>query len=277
MRIDKVNKKVYVRQSWLNDMANCPERARFGTLRPEFRTSTDATIIGTSLHAGIESVLRGESDYNGMLEVVNDEYRALAAKPHKVTNIDQDKIPDFLKSMSQSFYEGILPSVKLGGLVEHKFQAPLGVMVNDMAVWVEGTMDYVDTDGIIWDWKTASRTYNIKEKQKSSIQASVYASACVRLGLSPQFPVDFRYGVMVRNTTPKHQVVSLVRSENHERWLQQFVRGAINTAMNTGYENNWFMNDSSALCSESWCSFWTICKGAFIQDGDDKFPEQMDV
>lgn len=277
MRIDKVNKKIYVRQSWLNDMAICPERARFGTLRPEFRSSTDATIIGTSLHAGIESVLRGESDYAGMLEVVNDEYRTLAAQPHKVTNIDQSKIPEYLESMTKSFYEGILPSVKLGGLVEHKFQAPMGIMVHDMAVWVEGTMDYVDTDGIIWDWKTASRTYNIKEKQKSSIQASVYASACVRLGLSPQFPVDFRYGVMVRNATPKHQIVSLVRHENHERWLQQFIRGAINTAVNTGYENNWFMNDSSALCSESWCSFWTICKGAFIQDGDDRFPDQMDV
>lgn len=277
MRIDKLNKKVFVRQSWLNDMVICPERARLGQLRPEFRIGSDATIIGTSLHSGIESVLEGKSDYNGMREVVDDSFRVLASKPYQTTNIDPEKIPTYLESMSKSFYEGILPHVKLGGKVEHKFSAPMNMTVNDYAVWVEGTMDYVDPDGIIWDWKTASRAYNIKEKQKSSVQASVYAAAAVRTDLAPQWPIDFRYGVMVRNLEPKHQVVSLVRTEAHDRWLQQFIRGAVNTAMNTGYENNWFMNDSSALCSESWCSYWSICKGAFIQGADNAFPEQLDA
>ena len=75
MRIDKVNQKIFIRQSWLGDMTICPERARLGQIRPEFRTGSDATIIGTSLHAGIESVLDGRSsDIAGMVEVVNNEY-----------------------------------------------------------------------------------------------------------------------------------------------------------------------------------------------------------
>ena len=88
-------------------------------------------------------------------------------------------------------------------------------------------MDYVTPSGVIWDWKTASRQYNIKEKQKSSIQASVYADACVNLGLSPSYPVDFRFGVMVRQEKPKSQIVSIVRTEAHGQWLRQFIKGLL--------------------------------------------------
>jgi len=277
MRVNKFDQKIHVRQSWLNDMAICPERARLGQIRPEFRIGSDATIIGTSLHAGIESVLKGESDYKGMREVVTDSYRVLAAEPHKTTNINPELIPAYLKSMTVAFYENILPHVKLGGKIEHKFEAPLGMNIGEYGVWVEGTMDYVDPDGVIWDWKTSSRAYNLKDKQKTSIQASVYAAATTELKLSPKWPVEFRYGVMVRNQTPKAQVVSLIRTEAHLAWLQAFVRGAVNTAMNTGYENNWFMNDSSNLCSSNWCSYWSVCKGAFLRDDDNETPVQIEV
>lgn len=278
MRIDRVNQKIFVRQSWLGDMAICPERARLGQVRPEFRTGSDATIIGTALHAGIESVLDGRSsEFGQMLNVVGDEFDVLRQTDYKQTNIDPDKIQTYLESMSSAFYEGILPHVEQGGQVEHKFSSPLGFTVNDYAVYIEGTMDYVSPSGVIWDWKTASRQYNIKEKQKSSIQASVYADACVMQGLSFAYPVDFRFGVMVRQEKPKSQIVSIVRTASHGQWLRQYVKGAVNTALNSGYENNWMMNDSSALCSESWCSFWSICKGAFVREADNAFPDQLDV
>jgi hypothetical protein len=277
MRIDKIDGKIFVRQSWLNDMVICPERARYGVLRPDFRIGSDATIMGTAVHTGIEHVLRGEADFDAMVGIVADEYGELAKQPHKQTNINQELIPDYLQSMCKSFYDSVLPQVKLGGLIEHRFNAPLGCMVDGYAVWVEGTMDYVDPDGIIWDWKTSSRAYNIKDKQKSSIQASVYSVAAVQTGLAEGYPVDFRYGVMVRHQTPKAQVVSLVRNHAHTLWLQQFTKGAINTAVNVGYDNNWFMNDTSALCSEQWCSFWSICKGAFVKESDNAFPQQVNV
>ena len=276
MRIDRPEQKIYVRQSWLNDMAICPERARYGQIRPDFRIGSDATILGTALHTGIESVLKHGSDYAQMLEIATVAHEQLSQEPHQVTNIDAELVPTYLESMTSAFYEGILPHVQLGGMVEQKFAVPLRSSVNGFGIWIEGTMDYVTPDGVVWDWKTASRAYNLKDKQKSSIQASVYAEACVANGWSPHYPVDFRYGVMVRNHKPKAQVVSLVRTENHAMWLRQFVKGAVSTALNTGYENNWFMNDSSNLCSSKWCSYWSICKGAFLRDEDNELAEQID-
>lgn len=275
MKIDETQKRIYVRQSWLGDMAICPERARLGHVRPDLRTGSDATIIGTSLHAGIESVLDNRSkEFGDMLEVVANEYETLEKTNYKKTNIDEEKIPAYLESMSLAFYNDILPNVELGGSVEHYFQAPLGIEIDGYGVWLEGTMDYITPSGVIWDWKTSSRTYNIKDKQKSAVQPTVYADAAVQLGLCPDYPVQFRYGIMVRTETPKSQIATVERTEQHGLWLRHLVRGAVTSALKTGYNDNWFMNDSSTLCSQAWCSYWEICKGAWCGDKEVAFANQ---
>jgi len=275
MKIVEKEKRIYVRQSWLGDMAICPERARLGHVRPDLRTGSDATIIGTALHAGIESVLDNRSkEFGDMLEVVANEYETLEKTNYKKTNIDEEKIPAYLESMSLAFYNNILPHVEQGGEVEKYFQAPLGIDINGYGVWLEGTMDYITPSGVIWDWKTSSRTYNIKEKQKSAVQPTVYAEAAVQLGLCPDYPVQFKYGVMVRTETPKHQIAVVERTQQHGLWLRHLVRGAVTSALKTGYEDNWFMNDSSTLCSQAWCSYWDICKGAWCGEQEVAFANQ---
>lgn len=266
MKIDLANNIIYVRQSWLNDMAICPERSRLGITHPEFRTGSDATIIGTAVHAGIESVLKDGITREEMLEVVSSKYDELSKTPHKTTNIDPDKIPDYLNAMSTAFYEGILPEVTTGGQVEFYFKVPLGIMVDQYAIWLEGTMDYIDPNGVIWDWKTASKPYYVKEKQKSAIQPTVYGYAATELGLIKNDVTTFNYGVMVRADSAKHQIATVTRTKNHYDWLRHFVAGAIGSSYTAGTDIKWFMNDSSNLCSDKWCSFWSICKGAFINE-----------
>lgn len=264
MKIDNVNKIVYVRQSWLNDMVICPERARLGVTRPEFRTGSDATIMGTSIHTGIEAVLNGTAgNFDEMLQSVTNNFDELQKTGYKKTNIDETKIPDYLRSMSSAFYEEILPKVELGGKVEHYFKVPLGITVQDYSVWLEGTMDYIAPSGLIWDWKTSSRPYYIKDKQKSAIQPTVYGYAAVKEGLSNGEVTRFNYGVMVRTEDVKSQIAPITRTESHYNWLKYFVRGAVGSCIKVGSDTEWFMNDSSTLCSSSWCSYWSICKGAF--------------
>jgi hypothetical protein len=196
-----------------------------------------------------------------MLKVVANEYETLEKTNYTKTNIEVDKIPNYLEAMSLSFYNEILPNVKLGGEVEFFFRAPLGISIDGYDVHLEGTMDYIDPDGNIWDWKTAKRIYNQKEKQKSAIQPTVYTTAARNLGLAEN--PTFTYGVMVRQETPKSQIMSVTRSAEHTRWLQHYVKGAVTTALKSGYKDEWLMNDSSPLCSSQWCSYWSVCKGAF--------------
>jgi len=260
--------RVYVRQSWLNDVVLCPERSRLGIVSKHMRSSTDSTIMGTAVHTAIEDVLNNQIDLKDMSTRAIDAFHNLQkTEPYRETNIDPDKYEVFIDSMCESFKSDILPSVGLGGQTEKQFAYPLGFTVNDHAVWCEGTMDYVDTNGVVWDWKTANRKYNQREKQSTSIQATVYSGAVVDMGLT-EFPVKFNYGVMLRQVKPVGQIVPVHRNLNHMNWLKSAVEPAVTTALILGMDKKWILNDTSNLCSEKWCSFWSICKGAYLSSPD---------
>jgi hypothetical protein len=275
MRIDADKRVVYVRQSWLNDVMICPERARYKLVYPEASGPSDATIMGTAVHSGIEHFLNGEGPSSNIVEVALSEHARLKAEPHMVTNLDPDKAETQIRSMTTAFVEDIMPLVELGGKVEHKFRYPTGLSLGDWEVWAEGTMDYLTPTGVVWDWKTSSRPYNARDKQANSIQATVYAGAVVASGLS-DFPCDFRYGVMVRNLTPKAQVLGLMRNESHMNWLRKTIEPVVRMALN-GLDNPWPMNDTSALCSSRWCPFWSMCKGAYCSESDLMVPVDSPV
>jgi hypothetical protein len=270
MRQDYDNQRLYVRQSWLNDIVICPERARFGLTKPEMRSGSDATIMGTAVHAGIEHVLGSgtEMPLTDMVEYTIGFFNGLKeTESWKETNINPEKYEIYIESMCTAWYNDIQPHVEFGGRVEDKFRTPLGIMVGGWEVWLEGTMDYVTPSGVVWDWKTASRAYNIKEKQSTSIQASVYTLA-VNNSIDGKFPLEFKYGVMVRQEKPKAQIVTVMRDTSHASWLQQIVSSSVTMALAIGEDKHWLLNDTSALCSEKWCSYWSICKGAYLTETD---------
>lgn len=273
MRFEHESGRVYVRQSWLNDLMLCPERARLGVVRPNMRTATDATIMGTAVHASIETVLNGGS-ITDIADNALAEFAKLQQDPYKVTNLKPEKYEAHIVSMTTAWVEDILPVVQLGGDVEYPFKFPIGVTVGDWDVWCEGTMDYVQPDGTVWDWKTSSRKYDTWDKQSTSIQATVYTGAIAHIrNLEP--PFTFRYGVMVRGDKPVAQIVDIHRTTAHMHWLRALVAPAVHLALAVGEHSNWIMNDTSVLCSEKWCSFWSICKGGHLSPAD-IYPPKVD-
>lgn len=268
MRFHQPSGRVFVRQSWLGDVVMCPERARLGEILPTMRSGSDATIMGTAVHYAIERVLDEyvNVDVDFMSEIALNKFSDLQnTEVWKKTNIDESKYEVYIQSMCQSWLTDIEPTVERGGHTEYKFAYPLGIEVQGWDVWCEGTIDYIDPNGVVYDWKTASRAYNARDKQANAVQPTVYAGAVTALGWS-EFPVDFRYGVMIRQEKPKGQVVRIQRDEAHLRWLRHTIKPIINSAITIGKDNNWLMNDTHNLCSERWCSYWSVCKGAFISE-----------
>jgi hypothetical protein len=270
MRVDSREQRIYVRQSWIGDYLICPERARLGVELKSFRTGSDATAIGTGVHAAIEWALNAHSE----LEQVNPEAMSGYAqqqvaleleKPVKRTRISDkpETIATSVDAMVNSWIETIAPNVEWGGSTELGFRFPSGSTAsNGYEIWYEGTIDYVTPNGVIWDWKTASRPYNGREKQEKAHQPTVY---CMfqhhREGHAYQL---FRYGVMVRQQTPKAQVVEIGRDQRHYNWLNRQVESIVNNCLRSGHTSSWPMNDTSALCSSTWCDYWSVCKGAHL-------------
>lgn len=267
MKYDSINKRIYVRQSWLNDVMLCPERARLGALYPTLRQGSDATIIGTAVHHGIEALLTAPDKYEftELVKLSVDKYAELAAEPHKETGIAE--VPLLIESMILAFTTQVLPHVEHGGKCEATFDVPLGIHLDGYEVYVQGTMDYVTPSGVLWDWKTSSRVYNERDKQASAIQATVYAYAAASLGWVPNpHHVDFSYGVMVRQQKPRGQVVRLHRNSEHFAWLKNQVQSVVHMAHSLGTTGAWLRNDQGNLCSAKWCDFWKQCKGACVSD-----------
>lgn len=271
MRFDQEENKIWVRQSWLNDVMICPERARLGVMYPEFRIGSDATHIGTAVHKGIESVLAGGSADDGVRSASAELERLIVEEPFRVNSTNGvGEMREHVTNLVQSWTTGILPEVELGGLIEKSFGVPLFILEDHPdkpEVWLGGTMDYVQPNGIVWDWKTSARKYSQTEKQKQSIQATAYVLAVHAMGMGP-LPTVFKYGVVTRTTNSVAQVVTVNRTAGHVDWFKHQVYTTVAPLVTVGNDRNWPANDQHNLCSEKWCPYWSICKGSRISDFD---------
>lgn len=281
MRYDNDNKRIYVRQSWLGSYLICPQRGRYDLTMPSLRRGSDATAIGTGVHSAIEQYLTNKIDtWDQFLDVCRTSVKEELDRPdlrRSAISADLDNMFQCVDAMASAWWDDIRQFVPLGGLVEHKFSCPVGGAFG-VELWLEGTMDYVAPDGTIWDWKTSSRVYSPKEKQKQSHQATCYILAGRTLGLIPSGPEPslFRFGVMVRQRTPKAQIVTVTRDDHQLAWLQRQMLSVVNTATVAGNAGDWAMNDQHNLCSSQWCDYWSICKGAHWSD-DAMEPPRQDV
>ena len=193
MRIDRETNRVFVRQSWLKDMLLCPERARLNVVQPEFKTQNDSAAIGTAVHAGIEAVLANTVSVKDAPEVSLIKFKELESLGVNHTNVNPDFWHSHVLGLTKAWVDDILPKVPLGGSTEMPFAVPTGAIASGMALWFEGTMDYLHEDGI-WDWKTAARKYSVSEKQSQDIQSSIYTFAGHKLGVVGESSV-FNFGV----------------------------------------------------------------------------------
>lgn len=281
VRFDPANKRIYVRQSWLGEALVCPQRSRYSLALPSMRRGSDATAIGTGVHAGIEGYLSGQiTDIDSFVGNIQTAVALELEKDIRRTAIsaDPEKMSACVNAMSVAWWDDIRPLVPTGGMTEHKFAYDTGLVAsNGDAIWFEGTIDYVAPDGVLWDWKTASRTYSVREKHLQSHQATVYVDACRSLGLVPDGddPTLFRFGVMVRQPTPKSQIVTVQRGRGQVQYLRRQALSVVNMAISAWGTPDWMMNDQHFLCSSQWCDYWHLCKGAHWTSADTDIPVQI--
>jgi len=239
MKIETVDgiKKIWVRQSWLNDLMICPERARLGIQMPEWRQSSDATHIGTSVHSGIEHILTGNSDKDGVGVAMETLRTLIDTEPFRMNSTSSvDEMEFHVANMMATFSIEILPLVEVGGMVEKTFATKLTDVEENVELWLSGTIDYIEPNGTVWDWKT-------------------------------------NYGVMTRAKKSVGQIVPIVRTKQHVDWLIHQASNAVRSLSAIGLDNPWMANDQHGLCSEKWCPYWSICKGSRISDQDNNLEE----
>lgn len=272
MLVDE-NGAVWFRQSWLDTALRCAERGRLALVKPEWDEAlNDAALIGTATHSAIQWCLEEGCDFEAIGQVAYDSAIALC----ETSDVRWTKwtlpgqLAEHARRCAEAWYREIRPSVPLGGRCEVEFEVPL-FESRGRQVGIKGMTDYIGPDLVIRDWKTASKKYAQREKQRANIQSTVYATAANHGAFGPgyRWPVIFEFCVMVRGeASATTQVVDVQRVHAHELWLLDLIQGYMDLAEGVGVQRSWPRNDDHYLCNEQWCPWWSMCKGARLSTAE---------
>ena len=263
---------IWFRQSWLDTADRCLERGRLALVLPTWNeASNDAAVIGTGTHAAIQMVLD---------KTITPDQAGHAAYTETMNYCEGNEVrwtrwelPGQLavhaQRCAEAFVRELLPHVEPGGQTEVEFKVPLFERYGH-TVGITGTSDYVTRT--IYDWKTGSRKFQQREKQRTAIQPTVYAVAAAHgaFGEEFQWPVTFRYGVMIRgNEKATTQLFDVQRNHAHEGWLFDKLESYMDLAKALGTTRHWPRDEDHFLCNEVWCPWWSACKGARLSTEQD--------
>lgn len=289
MRFDS-DGNIWIRQSWLDTAMRCAERGRLAIVKPEWDIGGDAAHLGNGTHRVIEYTLNergGEpiEDRELIRSIAHTEITNLIATEgirwNKYTTVTQ--LVDNAERCYVAWRDSILPilherNLIEGGRAEVKFRFVLFTLADGRTVGMEGTADFVPKAPELWDWKTAGQAFRDREKQRFAVQPTAYGAAAVlgalRDDVDYSWPIDFTYGIAirgVRKSTP--QLLKVTRTQAHFDFMVERLKSYVDLALNFTLDRAWPRNDDHFLCSEAWCAWWRICKGAHAID--DSIPVQL--
>jgi hypothetical protein len=252
------------RQSELGTWMMCPEQFRLNRAGLMPRQETEATAVGTSVHAAIEAVLKGEATADTGMDVALETWDSMIPNIDRWVKASPQQCAVHVSNCYSSWADTVYPALPPIERVEGHFNVPLHED-DQRVIRLSGTVDALDADGTVWDWKTAAslRSYNW-EKQRFAVQPTVYTYAAAHPeGFNIENPT-FAYAVMEKAAKPVEALIlRITRDSGHWDWL---TKQAISLAVAIEAEMPiWQLNDQGWHCSPRWCGAWDSCKGAHVE------------
>lgn len=276
---------LHLHQSDLDTYMGCPEKLRrryiASTAGEQF--NSDAAFVGTTMHSTIEDELNGvvlyESEEHcaqyaaylfleGFAKMVADG--VIYSRESFLTDA---KALQALKPLVLSWYrsperEELLTLNDEDVVVEYEFDEEFTTHPSGLLIWLAGRMDVIVRRHRIWDWKSSSSEYKLWEKQRWAPQPTVYTWAAAKNGMllpNKYGEYLFEYKVLKRGSKPTGFLTyPVTRTINGWTWMNRVANNIATTFLKLGIEEEWPLNDHSALCSPKWCEHWDNCKGLYI-------------
>jgi hypothetical protein len=268
--IDALHRRLILSQSWLQDFMRCPERARLELVTPSHGYN-DATAVGTALHHFMEHRMAGEDyakSYRQAREwlertVNEDDFRYVKIKTLAT-------MLEHLGACIAGFDAEVVPQVPHGGFAELTLHAPLVEDDDGWTVILAGTPDYIDPYQRVWDWKSASSEYNVRETANWAIQPTSYTFLVSTETGEDHF--DFTYAIAVK-PHGEMQFIDVERRPTDWDWLARIGAGAL-AMVRRMVDEPWPVNHTHYLCDPKWCPYWGECRGAYLTATDQQGESQ---
>ena len=264
MPFDPPEDRIVLRQSWLNELSMCPERARQDREGLSKATDSTNTMIGNAVHAGIEHCLKlqintGKSESLSTTVDFATQYWADNESDIVRWNHKPEKALSIIRNNATAWWHEVRPDLRPVA-VEYEFELPL-VVDHSPQIWLKGTIDLIQEFPLpITDWKNPGRKpTDAWEKKRWSVQAAAYTWAVASMGdqgFGEALMFEFVYLVNgdVYRTTVDYgpaewaSLVALARSAG------TLIAADIPV---------WPLNMAGWHCAPKWCAAWNTCRGRY--------------
>jgi hypothetical protein len=262
---------VTVSQSWIGTFFDCAESARRELLDPEMDGTNEQHQIGTTLHTYAAQRLRGWDADRAKVWAQSEllvEFPRIKHVRIKTFETAWRYAEEAIAAWEAEMFPSLDPSY-----IETTLQAALWGD-DDILIMLEGTPDLIDADGDIHDWKTTTKPWDYREKQKWAIQPTAYYALAQGNQLSPSG--TFRYWVWNKQEK-QSQRITVTRTDADVIRLGRQARQIAHQIVNYIDAPRWAMNDQSWLCSEKWCPWHPTCPVSGFTDRQPKAPVTLDA
>jgi len=256
--------RITLRQSWLGDLAMCPERARQTMLGLVKSTESSNTMIGSAVHYGIEQCLTEVMETGDPLSVKDtvDQSMGYWKKNKKDIvrwNHKADAATEIIQANTNVWWAEVRPDVRPIA-VEWEFELPL-VVDHKPEIWLKGTIDCIqEFPKPIIDWKNPGRKpSNEWERKRWSVQAAAYTWAVASLaenGLTA--PLQFKFVYLV-----KGEVYDTTVDFGPAEWASLVALARSAGTLIAADLPVWPLHMTGWHCSPKWCPAWATCRGRF--------------
>lgn len=272
--VDGVDRFTF-RQSWLSTWLMCPEQARLEMRGELARVETDATAVGTAVHAAAEHVLVKGGDFDDALQVALVTFADLEALPNfqYVKAKSFNTCVQYVTNCFTSWYRHMYPYLGEPLSVERTFHVRLdksqGIERMGSELWLSGTWDLHDSVWGLVDYKNKGQAIKEWEVKRFGIQPTVYTYALrvlEDLGMEGELPFTF-VNMIKGPTIEPPQIVTVYRHAGHYEWLKTMLWRIVDLFWQTDMgERPWPLNDAGWFCSPRWCQEYAAgrCKGAHV-------------
>ena len=260
--------RITLRQSWLGQLAMCPERARQDLMGISESTESSNTAIGTAVHYGIEQCLLDQMQTGDPLPLHDTQEMAMGEwmrkEPEVVRwNHKRHEATEIILANTEAWWNEVRPGLHPTA-VEYEFDLPIAPeSETHPEIWLKGTIDCVQEPGMpTIDWKNPGRKPSAEwEKKRWSVQAAAYTWALASEGQPPAFtpsePRQFEFVHLVKGTVHR-TLVDVGPAE----WASLVMLARSAGTLIAANLPVWPLTMSGWHCSPKWCGAWATCRGA---------------
>ena len=258
-----MSKISHLSYSSVNAYLLCPASWKFRYLDKTPAPTSPNLVFGSAFHDTIEAFLTRE-DTSVPLDVIwlecwNEQLNSgrnssIAWGDNNAIDMAEVGFHMFQTEEIAQTIDAIKPLIQDDNPVLEKF---IELRIPGVPVPIIGYIDIITADGVPCDFKTAGRKWYPKKAQDET-QPVFYLAALNQEGYNLNPDPKFRHYIFTKTKNPVVQVFETTRTVGE--MINLF--GTV-TQVWRGIESEVFpRNQGTWKCSEKWCSYWSICRGA---------------